>query len=382
MERKLASVQRITAITAIEGADRIVTADLLGWHCVTQVSNGFKPGDLVVYFEIDSLLPLSNPAFDFLKDHNKPAATHHRLKTKRFKKQIAQGLILPLHAVKVGEKILHRKDEPFYHDEYVNPADFQIDVEEGTDLTEMLGIEKYEPEMPAQLRGISKGSFPYFLVKTDETRIQAAPNLLVNRKGERVYATEKIDGSSHTSWFYPNEKAVELGLPIAPEDHDRGYTFGVASRNLNLARSEDNAFWKTADKYELEKRLKDYGRALAVQGEMFGPGIQDNKLKRPTVDLNVFNIYDLTTKQFLDREDFNKVVTDLGLTPVPTVYEDFILDHTVDQLVTMAQIKSSYNKDVWAEGIVIRPYKESIEHRFGRFSFKVINLEFLLKHGE
>ena len=361
-----------------------MTADLLGWHCVTQVSNGFKPGDLVVYFEIDSLLPLSNPAFDFLKDPNKPAATHHRLKTKRFKKQIAQGLILPLDAIRTPGSdipVLMPRDEydaqePGIWQAVVKP------VEEGDDLTELLGIEKYEPEMPAQLRGISKGSFPYFLVKTDETRIQAAPNLLLNRRGERVYATEKLDGSSHTSWFYPNEGAAEIGLPVSPDDHDRGYTFGVASRNLNLARSEDNAFWKTADKYELKRKLKEYGRPLAIQGEMFGPGIQDNKLKRATVDLNVFNIYDLVTKQFLDRDDFNKVVADLGLTPVPTVYEDFILDHTVDQLVTMAQIKSSYNKDVWAEGIVIRPFKESIEHRFGRFSFKVINLEFLLKHGE
>jgi len=365
MERKLASVQRIVAIEPIEGADRIVKADVLGWHCVTQKDNNFKVGDLVVYHEIDSLLPLDKPAYSFLKDPNKPNDTNYRLRTKRFKKQIAQGLILPLDVV--------------IPDWQIQSA---IRIEEGADLTEFLGITKYEPEMPAQLRGIAKGSFPYFLVKTDETRIQSEPGVLTRRKGELMYACEKVDGSSHSSWYYPNEKATDIGLPVSPEDQDRGYTFGVASRNLTLARSEDNAFWKTADKYQLEDKLKEYGRPLGIQGEMFGIGIQDNKLKRQSVELAVFNVYDLAIKQYLDRDDFLKVVSDLGLTPAPLVYEPFVLDHTVDQLVMMSMIKSKLNPDVWAEGIVVRPVKESTEKGLGRFSFKVINPEFLLKHGE
>lgn len=381
-DRKLASIQRIVAIEPIEGADRIVKATVLGWHCVTQKDNNFKVGDLVVYHEIDSLLPLDNPSYAWLEPNRKPDQTHYRLRTKRFKKQIAQGLLLPLHAVNVGGVSLLPKGTPFYANDSVDVKDYHKFVEEGDDLTEWLGITKYEPEVPAQLRGISKGSFPYFLVKTDETRIQSEPGVLTRRKGELMYATEKLDGSSFTCWYYPNAGADSIGLPVAPEDSERGYTFGVASRNLNLARSDDNAFWKIAEKYKLEEALHRYGKPLAIQGEMWGIGIQDNKLKATTVNLSVFNVYDLSTKTYLSRDDFNKVVGELGLTAVPTVYDSFVLDHTVDQLVIMSMIKSKINPQVWAEGIVVRPVIESTEKGLGRFSFKVINPEFLLKHGE
>ena len=51
--RKLASIQKIIELKPIEGADRIELARVLGWQVV--VGKGqYKPGDLVVYYEIDS----------------------------------------------------------------------------------------------------------------------------------------------------------------------------------------------------------------------------------------------------------------------------------------------------------------------------------------
>ena len=65
MNRKLASIQKIKAIKPIEGADRIEVAQILNWDCV--VTKGeYRVGDMVIYFEIDSLLP-DVPAFEFLK---------------------------------------------------------------------------------------------------------------------------------------------------------------------------------------------------------------------------------------------------------------------------------------------------------------------------
>ena len=64
--RKLASVRKIQAIDPIEGADKIVSATVDGWKLVTQKSNNFLPGDLVVYFEIDSFLPITEK-FEFLR---------------------------------------------------------------------------------------------------------------------------------------------------------------------------------------------------------------------------------------------------------------------------------------------------------------------------
>ena len=63
--RKLASVQEISAITKIEGADAIECLSVLGWKCVGKL-NEFKVGDLCVYFEVDSILPATDTRYEFL----------------------------------------------------------------------------------------------------------------------------------------------------------------------------------------------------------------------------------------------------------------------------------------------------------------------------
>lgn len=63
MERQLATIQRIAALTPIEGADKIEVASVLGWKVVVKKGD-FKVGDLCVFAEIDSILPDTNPHFD------------------------------------------------------------------------------------------------------------------------------------------------------------------------------------------------------------------------------------------------------------------------------------------------------------------------------
>ena len=99
-ERKLASIRRIKAIEPIKGADRIVKAVVDGWELVTQKSNNFKPGDLVVYFSIDSLLPITEQ-FSFLEKYKVSAKNSvngegYRLKTIKLRGTLSQGLILPI----------------------------------------------------------------------------------------------------------------------------------------------------------------------------------------------------------------------------------------------------------------------------------------------
>lgn len=86
--RKLATIQKIKKLESIPGADRIMKATVLGWECVVK-KDEFKVNDLCVYFEIDSKLP-KHIIFDFM------SARKFRVRTARFKKQIAQGLAMPL----------------------------------------------------------------------------------------------------------------------------------------------------------------------------------------------------------------------------------------------------------------------------------------------
>lgn len=363
MERKLASVQKIISTSPIEGADRIEIANILGWQCVTQKSNEFKPGDLVCYFEIDSLIPLTHTHFEFLR--KKVDQSTARIKTIKLKGKFAQGLILPLPLIAEVLK-----------DKGIDVAIFNED----DDLTEALGVTKWEPEIAAQLAGQVVGQFPSFVSKTDETRIQSCPSVLEKHKGTRMYATEKIDGSSITV-FYVNRN--QPGLPSKYlETTEDEWIFGVCSRNLCLQKTEGNAYWKAVENLGLEEKLKAYGKPIVLQGELFGIGIQKNKLGRPSIEINWFNVGDPTDRTMKDKAEAFKILAELDLKPVPVIHEDIELNFTVDELVVMSMGKSVYNPTVWREGLVFRPLIEQEVRHLGRFSFKVINPEFSVKYDE
>lgn len=341
MERALASIQRIVGIYPIEGADKIERAKVLGWDCVIKKGE-FKEGELIVYIEIDSILPF-NPWTDFLRDKNRPTKPI-RLRTVKMKGQISQGLVISCSQL---------------------PADCAI--EEGKDVTAILGIIKYEPSLPPSLSGLAKGLFPSFIHKTDEPRIQGCPGVLNELKGVIFNATEKLDGTSST--FYLNNDL-----------------FGVCSRNMELKETEGNLYWQMAKKYSIEERLRklkqDTGFDHAFQGETVGPGIGGNKLKLMDTRLYMFNCFNITKQEYYPQARFEDVCNSLELPMVPVRASNFPLDHTVEQLIEMVSVKSVITPEAWAEGFVFRPITEMVLRKLGRVSFKCINPQFLLQHGE
>ncbi len=337
--RKLASIQKIKALEPIENADAIEKVTVLGWQLVVKKGE-FRVGDLAVYCEIDSLMP-DRPEFEFLKPRGM------RVRTIRLRGQISQGICFPLSIL---------------------PPDFEI--AEDADCTEILGIEKYEPPMPACLSGIAKGRFPSFIPKTDETRVQVLQHVLDKYKGTKCYVTEKVDGSSGTFFLYKGE-------------------FGVCSRNLELLEDEENSFWKVAREMDIENKLRSLNGNFAIQGELVGEGIQSNKLKLRGQKILFFNAFDIDKFEYLPFQQFFNLMNKLELPTVPLITSDYELENDIDSIIKMATIKSKIYPDVWAEGIVIRPLTENLDlllsnenFNDGRVSFKAINPEFLLKYGE
>lgn len=349
--RKLASIQKVLAVAPIQGADAIERVDILGWQCVSKKGE-FKPNDLVVYLEIDSLLPRA-PWCEFLfKPGRDDASAVYRLRTVKLRGQVSQGLVLPL-SVLDGKK--------FSSDVRENPA---YTWSEGQEVTELLGVTKFEPTIPAQLAGQVKGQFPSFIPKTDETRVQAEPGVIEEFKGKQVVITTKMDGSSGTFFFYEGE-------------------FGVCSRNLEFKEDGDNSFWKVANKYGLKEKLAKLGRNIAIQAELCGPSIQKNRLNLKEHDIYAFNVYDIQAARYLDADQASDVIQDLGLKPVPVEYTG-IFDPSWDLPKLLSMAKGLYTgTNNHKEGIVIRPLvEERSEALKGRASFKVINNDYLLKGEE
>jgi RNA ligase (TIGR02306 family) len=294
---------------------------------------------MVIYCEIDSFLPIKEE-FEFLRKSSYKKMSDgiegFRLKTIKLRGQVSQGLILPMSVV-----------------EYTN-VQFKV----GMDLTNLLGVTKYEPPIPAELAGKVKGMFPSFLHKTDEERVQNLASEYEsykekNKEDVKFYVTEKLDGSSAT--FY-----IKDGV------------FGVCSRNLELLETEGNSFWRVARELKLEESLVSLGKNICLQGELIGEGVQGNPYKVKGQTVRFFNGFNIDTQENIPFLEFVELTQKMNLTTVPILDYDFTLPETVENMLEYSDKKSELNSNLDREGIVVRSYDRTI-------SFKVISNKFLLK---
>lgn len=359
-ERKLASIRRIAAIDPIEGADRIVKATVDGWELVTQKSNNFQVGDLVVYFEIDSLLP-EIPEFKFLRPYFVTKSVNgpgFRLKTIKLRGQISQGLILPIDPIYVQEI----NGEQWFTDNCGTPV---CPYQEGEDLTEYFNVKKYEKPIPAELAGTIRGNFPSFIKKTDQERIQNCFKEWSDLwRNEEFEVTLKLDGSSFTAYYLQQSEKN----PIA--------RFGVCSRNLDLIETETNAFWRVARKLNLEEKLASLGHSVAIQGELMGPGVQGNREGLLDLDLYVFDMFNIDTFKYMYAPERHEFCAKNWLEHVPiieyaAVFSGFM---SAKDFLEYAERPSLNHKQ--AEGIVFKSIK------FPCYSFKAISNAFLMAGGD
>lgn len=356
-KRKLASVRRIAKLEPIEGADKILKATVDGWQLVTAIDNNFKENDLVLYYEIDSFLPVQ-PEYEFLRKgcfkSTKNLGDGFRLKTIKLRGQVSQGLILPLTIIKTEQPL-----ESF---------------QEGDDLTDLLGIQKYEKPIPAHLSGKVRGNFPSFMKKTDQERAQNLKRDITDRLDDCFEVTIKLDGSSMTVY------------------HKDG-TSGVCSRNLDMLEDDTNTFWQVAKRKRLldilaEARV-EYGINLAVQGELMGPGVQGNREKLKSHNFYIFDIWNVDESRYLLPLEKAEMLRKLQLLSnkvggetldtVPFV-GDVILknflkaDDLIGSLLTRSE-GPSLNEEITREGLVFKSFHEE-------FSFKIISNKFLLEEKD
>ena len=355
MERKLASVQVIKNLEPIEGRDRIMLAEIEGWHVIVGKSD-FNIGDKCIYIEIDSVLDSDNPVFEQARKRS------NRVKTMKLAGVYSEGIAYPLSAFNM------------------KPEDWN----EGDDVTQKLHIVKYDEYAGEEPIGVSnlskkkynwfqqlwfklfgypkrkKGGFTSLVSKTDETRVQNIPEVLQYK--EPVVVTEKCDGQSST---YTIERTFF------------GTSFNVYSRNLNVGKDNSN-YWKIAEMYDLENRmslmLNELGvKWLAIQGEIAGPGIQKNPYGLKDIDFFVFNI--ITPEGRWGSEKMAEFCYKYGLGTVPILDLNYTLPDTVEEMLKYATGPSMLNPQVLREGVVIRS-------KDGQKSFKAVSPEYLIKHGK
>lgn len=376
MSRKLASIQTVKAIKPIEGADRIEIVQILNWDCVARKGE-YQVGDKVVYFEIDSLLP-DIPAFEFLKGSSwSQKLSKYKISTHKFRNQISQGLVIPIsQAVEIYDQINPDYADTALPEEMMNPV-------EGTDLTELLKIEKYEPS-------VSNGALgdiihhEWYIPKTDEERIQVcATDVLpayMNSEQDDWYSSIKLDGTSCTVGLFDD-------------------AFLIGGRNQfykdeNMYTTTVNKYFKNGAKEKFENYRAINGIYVAFQGELCGPGIQGNKLGLKEKEWFIFNAFVSKTGKNgsyvkCDLLYMLKLCEEFGLKHVPLIdAEDKFkfdpeetVDNTVEKLLKYVD-DIKYKKyfegaspSQIAEGVVFRTEDMT-------YSFKVVSNKYLLRGGE
>lgn len=343
--RKLASVQRIWKIEPIEGADRIELANILGWQCVVNKGQ-FKPGDLGVYFEIDSFLP-ERPEFEFLRKssfrESDIMGRGFRLNSMKFKGKLSQGLLMPLGTFP------------------------NIPVGLGEDVTKALGVRKWEIEERATTGGTIVGGLPHDVPKTDEIRVQAEPDLIRDFSGLDYYISTKMDGSSHS---------ISL-------DSDG---FHVTGHNYEYKDDGKSSFYEYIKPNAIKNNILAYAGmkrwdSLTIQGEFCGPGIQANKLKLRKPEWFVFTVR--VNGERVGLEKMLEICDVLGIQSVPIEETGCDLPSkypTVESLLERAD--GQYPNGGSKEGIVVRPIEPVYCERISApLSMKVVNNRYLLKRG-
>lgn len=348
--RKMASIQTIRAITPIEGADAIELSHVNGWSAVTKKGE-FNEGDKIIFCEIDSWMP--HKIAPFLSKEKEPreylGVKGERLRSVKLRGALSQGLILPLNILPTGS------------------------YTESEDVSEVLGIVKYEPPVPAQLAGQVKGNFPSLVSKTDEERVQNIRDL--EKYLDEVFVeTEKLHGTSVS--FVLNENG----------DLD------VCSRNLSLKEDENNLYWKLANKnnaLEMLRTVKDYYESkgtsvvtVAIQGEGVGLGVQ--KGWEYGIQVPEFFMFTIQVNGVKIPEEDYQMFSNGGLNvrSVPVVRKSTIREITGDTgniktaLLKYVEGKSSLDGKTIREGSVFRSLRDS------SVSFKVVSNQFLLRGGE
>lgn len=384
-----AKVIRISSIEKHPNADRLEIVKISGYQCVTG-KDQFKLGDLAVYIQPDSIVPpLSQFSFVWEKDGGGNLRVlvpemaipekWRRITVRKLRKEWSEGLLMPVSAFPDLE-----------------------DVDEGSDVAEVLGITHYNPVEPGEEHeSVSsrkqskiwprslKGWF-YFLsywlsfglydpwgnlgganekapLNTppiyDVETFKNYPNVFTD--GEEVVVTEKIHGSNFRALY----QSGKFG----------GHMY-VGSRKL-WKRPSSRCIWRTS----LKQNLWIERWCLEHPGYcLYGEVVPTQKFKKGGTahygakegEILVF-IFDIRTPEG-EWLSYNETVDQVGyLNWVPILYKGPFSDSVKDLSVGKSSLA-----DHIREGVVIRPHSERHVPGLGRAQLKIVSNEYLEQEKE
>lgn len=334
--RKLARIVTIDDILPAENADRLENARIGGWNVVVG-KDTYRPGDTAIFCEIDSQIPVDDQRFgcpEWMKDQAKDVdgVRRYNVKTARLRGNLSQGILFDL-------------------DQFPELEDAEI----GDDVTEIIGITKKPDQVT--ISGDVIGAFPHqFMIKSDSERVQNLNSVWGQIQELNWVVTEKIDGMS-------------VGVI-----NDNG-VLRVTHRNNEVTADNHPVFTAiTAEEF-----LAHVPDQWAVQGELFGPKIQKNRLRQDHVQFRIHAVYRQGAP--VPKSEWTDWMID-NCVPVRAHYNPEVknIPETIDEIIDKYDgIKSLINPDALAEGVVLSEWNGTVIPGMDRPNFKVISNAYLMK---
>ena len=386
-KRALTYTVIVDEIRPIPDYDRVEHARIGGWWIIVAKADNIKPGDMCVYFEVDSKVPATDERFAFLEKRN------YKVKTLKMCKVFSQGLLMPIALfpeIKTTE----------VHTDVTDLLGIKYAVDEDNERkANKVNKDKKYQSMAARHAKLFKKPFFRWMMrrewgrkllfaffgkkrdnprgwpthfphihKTDEERCENLPWVLGYKRP--LIVTEKLDGTSTT--FILERKGRDK------------FEFYVLSRNVRQADEKQecyhdhNIYWDMAFKYDIENVMKDIMRYnpeltyVCIQGESVG-SVQGNPLKLVEDDFYAFNFIDSEHGRVnsLAGKDLLEIY---GIKWVPILDTNFMMPTDMEEFKAMATAPSAVNPKVMREGIVLRDPTND-------FSFKNVSREYLMKHN-
>lgn len=350
----------LTSLINHPNADRLELAGIGGYLSVVQ-KGLHTVGDMIVYIPEDSqftdlAIPEALGIHTYLTGKGKD-----RVKSMRLRGCLSQGIVIPWRVVNdVLEKFGRIPAlENFY---------------EGKDVTDLLGIIKYEAPIPIEMAGEAR-PWPSWIKKYDIENIKRPESLEAVKlipEGMEVVLTEKLHGTN-----------VTIGIGPGLEEGEKAF---VCSRGFALKESSTNVYWRAVEEHDLIVRLKQIAErffvgfssieSITLHGEIIG--VQDLKygFTKGRVGFRAFDI--AVDGQFLDYDLFVDICHLADIPIVPHLYRG---PYDYDKLNAAAHGNSVLEPSHIREGGVMRPVKEIYTMGRERVCFKFVSEDYIVRQG-
>lgn len=379
-ERELAYIVKVLETKELHDYTNVHYIRVLEWWCVAP--KDIKLGDLVVYFEIDSLLPQNDNRFSFL------ASKKFRIKPIKICGVVSQGLVLPLSefpelkGCKEGDFVTDKLHVEKYDPEPINEdavkskvSDFQRAVDSHPKFFKnpiVKYLMKYKPvrfvlaKLFVLQKDKDKCKWPEWLPKTVSERIQNLPGLLGS--STKYIITEKVDGCSTSFILTENDKYMVGSHNVIKnpkKDSDGGNFY------------KTNIWAESGVNYNTESVLRSLKKehklkTVAIQGETYGDGIQKrNYSLKNKHGFVVFHIWFDGVR--IPIKDMIAICDKYNIPHVHVYNYEYSIPETVEQIIDDVDNSKSNIDSGDIEGFVF--YSQD-----GQQNFKCVSPNFLLKY--